>query len=67
MAVELIENASLRELNSFGVDARARWLATVRSDADLIQLQDHAGVRGLPRLVLGGGSNLLFTGDFDGW
>jgi UDP-N-acetylmuramate dehydrogenase len=53
-------------LNSFGVAARARWLARVRGANDLAALSADPRVAGLPRLVLGGGSNLLLTRDFEG-
>ncbi|MGA7982127.1 MAG: FAD-binding protein, partial [Chromatiaceae bacterium] len=60
------EHFPLRELNTFGVDARARWFCRVRSAEDLAALSADPRLAGLPRLVLGGGSNLLLSGDFDG-
>jgi UDP-N-acetylmuramate dehydrogenase len=62
----LQERVSLKPFNSFGVDARAAWLACVRSVTDLQQLQADPRVRDLPRLILGAGTNVLFAGDFDG-
>jgi len=62
----LLSDVSLRPFNTFGVEARARWFARVSSVDELAQVLDDVRVRGLPRLVLGGGSNLLFTGPFDG-
>jgi UDP-N-acetylmuramate dehydrogenase len=53
-------------LNTFGVEARARWFCRVRSADDLAALSADPRLAGLPRLVLGGGSNLLLTRDFDG-
>ena len=65
MALSVSENASLQRLNSFGVQARARRLVAVEDAADLdAALAVLAGES--QRLILGGGSNLLFTGDFDG-
>lgn len=64
--IELEENVALRALNAFGVDARARYFARVRSAADLAMLEDDPRLRGVPRLILGGGSNILFTRDVDG-
>lgn len=66
MYPELHEHFSLRGLNSFGVEARARWLCRVRGADDLAALAADPRVARLPRLVLGGGSNLLLTRDFDG-
>lgn len=63
----LIErDASLRQLNSFGVDARAAGLARVRDLDALPALLDDPAWSRRPLLVLGGGSNVLFTRDFDG-
>jgi UDP-N-acetylmuramate dehydrogenase len=57
---------SLRHHNTFGLDVKAHAYLRVTSP-DLLQ-QVHAlnPLAGLPRLVLGGGSNLLLTGDFTG-
>lgn len=57
---------SLRRHNSFGIEARARAYLRVDSARLLAQLRDDAYWSSQPRLVLGGGSNLLLTGDFDG-
>jgi UDP-N-acetylmuramate dehydrogenase len=66
MALAIERDASLRPLNTFGVDARATWLVRAASVDDLDQLAADPRFDGLPRLVLGGGSNVLFTRDFDG-
>jgi UDP-N-acetylmuramate dehydrogenase len=57
---------SLRPYNAFGVEARTRWFARVRAPHELDELQADPRLRGLPRLVLGGGSNLLFVADYPG-
>ncbi len=62
----LIENASLANRNTLRVDARARLLAEIRDAGKLPELLDFPAVRNGRLLVLGEGSNLLFTGDFDG-
>lgn len=66
MLARLHEQFPLRGLNTFGVEARARWFCRVRSAEDLAALSVDPRLAGLPRLVLGGGSNLLLTRDFDG-
>jgi UDP-N-acetylmuramate dehydrogenase len=66
MLPALHEQFSLRGLNSFGVEARARWFCRVRSVEDLAALAAEPKLAGAPRLLLGGGSNLLLTRDFDG-
>jgi UDP-N-acetylmuramate dehydrogenase len=66
MLPTLHEHFSLREFNTFGVVARARIFCRVHDADELAALAAEPKLAGLPRLVLGGGSNLLLTGDFDG-
>jgi UDP-N-acetylmuramate dehydrogenase len=62
----LIENASLRDRNTLRVDACAGWLAEVREAETIPDLLTHPALRDKPLLLLGEGSNVLFTGDYDG-
>ena len=60
----LVENnAPLQPHNSFGIAARAQALARVRSEDDLRALMRRPDWASTPRFVLGGGSNLVITGD----
>ncbi|MGH8312366.1 MAG: UDP-N-acetylmuramate dehydrogenase, partial [Gammaproteobacteria bacterium] len=65
-AYTLIQNAPLDQRNTFRVPARAAWLAEVRNPVVLAELLAKPEVNGRPMLVLGEGSNVLFTRDFDG-
>jgi UDP-N-acetylmuramate dehydrogenase len=63
----LKENVSLLPHNTFGLDATARWWFPVSSREALIEFViDNANLLNKPWLVLGGGSNLLFTQDYNG-
>jgi UDP-N-acetylmuramate dehydrogenase len=62
----LIENASLANRNTLRVDAKATLLAEIRDASKLPELLDFPAIRNGRLLVLGEGSNMLFTGDFDG-
>ncbi len=62
----LREHFPLKALNTFGVEAHARWFAEVTSANELAAVLADPRVAGLPVLVLGGGSNLLLTRDVDG-
>jgi len=62
----LQSDVSLRSFNTMGIAARARALLPVLGLDDLHAVRADPALNMLPRLVLGGGSNLLFTGDFDG-
>ena len=62
----LVENnVALQSLNSFGIAARAHRLVRVRSEADIRALLEPQDAP-VPSLVLGGGSNLVITGDIKG-
>ena len=65
--MEISENVSLKPYNTFGIEAAARWFATISSLDDLqaIFYDSQLSVADC-NLVLGGGSNLLFTKNIDG-
>jgi UDP-N-acetylmuramate dehydrogenase len=58
------EQISLREYNTFRIEAKARYFARFTSTD---QLADLLAQIPRPPVVLGGGSNILLTGDIDGW
>ena len=65
------ENYSLKNHNTFGVDVSARYFAEVSSAEELIEVLKNLATLQLPDspthpLFLGGGSNILFTKDFEG-
>lgn len=59
-------NASLLPYNTFGIDARAEAFVAFRSVEELRGALMDPSLLGLERLILGGGSNLLFTRDWPG-
>lgn len=63
MDLQLESGVDLTSLNTFGVSARARALVRVRTARQARQLVDHPELGVRPKLVLGGGSNTLFTHD----
>lgn len=60
------ENFSLRGLNTFGVEARARYRVVLERPEDIGTWRDDRRFEALTHLILGAGSNLLFTGDYPG-
>ncbi len=58
------ENYQLLEHNTFGIEAKARLFVEFATEDELVEFltNGHEG----NSLVIGGGSNLLFVGDFDG-
>jgi UDP-N-acetylmuramate dehydrogenase len=64
--LQIHENISLKNFNTFGIDAAARYFVEIAHEDDLVELFLDPQWKATERLVLGGGSNLLLTKDFDG-
>jgi UDP-N-acetylmuramate dehydrogenase len=62
----LLRHVSLQPYNTFGIAAKAEALARFTTADELRGLLATPELSAMPRLVLGGGSNILFTRDFDG-
>ncbi|MEZ4791181.1 MAG: UDP-N-acetylmuramate dehydrogenase [Flavobacteriales bacterium] len=60
------QHADLTSLNTFGIAAKADRLARFDTVDGLRELLSTPAVRNAPVLILGGGSNILFTHDFQG-
>ncbi len=57
------KNVPLQHSNSFGIVAKALTLVRVRSEADIADVLQDPALRASPKFVLGGGSNIVLTGD----
>ncbi|HSI53660.1 MAG: UDP-N-acetylmuramate dehydrogenase [Ramlibacter sp.] len=57
------QNVPLQAHNSFGIVAKARLLVRVRGEADVQELLASPEYGTVPKFVLGGGSNIVLTGD----
>ena len=64
--MNIIENYPLLKLNTFGVDVKAKYFTSINTINELIELTKTNVFKNLALLILGGGSNILFTKDFDG-
>jgi UDP-N-acetylmuramate dehydrogenase len=64
--MEIKENYSLKNHNTFAIDARARYYAAPLSVEELMGLLGIPELRSLKKLIIGQGSNMLFTMDFEG-
>jgi UDP-N-acetylmuramate dehydrogenase len=64
--LQIHENVSLKNFNSFGIDAFARYFVEINHPVDLVGLFKDPQWLQTQRLVIGGGSNMLFTKNFDG-
>ncbi|MEL6539170.1 MAG: UDP-N-acetylmuramate dehydrogenase [Bacteroidota bacterium] len=64
---EPIEFFPLKHLNTFGMDVWARYYVKVERNIDLLALLEGRRFDQEQHIVIGGGSNVLFTRDFAGW
>jgi len=64
--LRLLSDFDLRSHNTLGVPARSRFGVVVTDAAILPDLFEAAAGRGLPVRVLGGGSNVVLSPDYDG-
>ena len=63
---DIHKNVSLRPYNTFQVEASARFFCSCHSLAEIIEILQNTTYQPLQKLILGGGSNILFTQNFDG-
>lgn len=64
--MKIIKNHSLKQFNTFGIEATARYFAELQKPGDLQELLKAEESSDQKKLILGGGSNVLFTTDFPG-
>ncbi|MDP4679311.1 MAG: UDP-N-acetylmuramate dehydrogenase [Cyclobacteriaceae bacterium] len=63
---QIIENTSLKEYNTFGIEAEAQYFTDVNNVEELLSVLKDEQFATIPKMILGGGSNVLFTQDFEG-
>ncbi|MCL4118520.1 UNVERIFIED_CONTAM: hypothetical protein GTU68_048911 [Idotea baltica] len=59
--VNIFENYNLSSYNTFGVDSNAKFFTTINNYKCFCQLIKETSYKNAPKLVLGGGSNLIFS------
>ncbi|MEI6456683.1 MAG: UDP-N-acetylmuramate dehydrogenase [bacterium] len=64
--MKIAENISLKPYHTFGIEVKARYLAELTDRKELPGFLSSLGKDHKPLLFIGGGSNLLFTRDFQG-
>jgi UDP-N-acetylmuramate dehydrogenase len=64
--VQIEENKDLKAFNTFGFNVKAKYFATIQSKDELQELIHTDLYQREKRLILGGGSNVLFKKDFNG-
>jgi UDP-N-acetylmuramate dehydrogenase len=64
--LQIQENVSLKNFNSFGIDAKARYFVEINHKDELVELFMDPQWQETAHLVLGGGSNMLLLNDYAG-
>ena len=64
--MEIVKDYDLSELNTFGIKARTDFFVEIKNELDFKELLKRPEYQTNKKLFLGGGSNVLFTKDFDG-
>jgi len=64
--MQLEQDFSLLAYNTFGIAAKSDFFVSADTASELKEATTDAKLKDLPKLFLGGGSNLLFTKDFPG-
>ncbi|MDB5869185.1 MAG: UDP-N-acetylmuramate dehydrogenase, partial [Polaromonas sp.] len=57
------KNVPLQSCNSFGIVAKALSLVRIKSETDIAAVLQNPALQASPKFVLGGGSNIVLTGD----
>jgi len=60
------QHVSLTDFNTFGIGATARYFALIQTSLELQALLLEPAFHEIPKLILGDGSNVLFTQQYDG-
>ncbi|MBA3679761.1 MAG: UDP-N-acetylmuramate dehydrogenase [Bacteroidetes bacterium] len=60
------ENISLKPFNTFGIEAKGTYFVEINSPQDFLELLITDVYKNNSRLIIGGGSNILFTQNFNG-
>ncbi|MCE9548783.1 UDP-N-acetylmuramate dehydrogenase [Candidatus Nomurabacteria bacterium] len=64
--MKIEKNYNLTKLNTFGIKATAKFFTEINSEEELREVFNLPEFKNNQKLFLGGGSNVLFTKDFDG-
>ncbi len=64
--MQILKDYDLTKLNTFGISAYAKFFIELNNELDLMEFFLSSEFKNNEKLFLGGGSNILFTKDFDG-
>ncbi|MEK6553231.1 MAG: FAD-binding protein, partial [Bacteroidota bacterium] len=64
--IKIQENISLKLYNTFGVNVKAKYFTSVVSEKEILEILQSKRFGSMNKLILGSGSNILFTKNYDG-
>ncbi len=64
--LKIEENKSLKTFNTFGVNVKANYFTSVASEKEILEILQSKRFGSMDKLILGGGSNILFTKNYEG-
>lgn len=60
------QNVNLKAYNTFGIDVSCRYFSEVKNIGEIREILSNIDYATTNKMILGGGSNVLFTKDYDG-
>ena len=64
--MNISQDSSLQNFNTFGVNHKSKYLIKINKKDDISNILNNKEIRNEKKLIIGGGSNILFTKDFNG-
>jgi UDP-N-acetylmuramate dehydrogenase len=64
--MKTVKNISLKNLNTFGVDVKSKYFVEIYTEEELKQVLRTETFSNIKKLIIGSGSNILFTKDYNG-
>lgn len=64
--MQILENVDLKPFNTFRIAAKAKYFIQAENEDSIRESIQFARLKGEKLMILGGGSNVLFTRDFNG-
>ncbi|MCO6495424.1 MAG: UDP-N-acetylmuramate dehydrogenase [Bacteroidetes bacterium] len=64
--MQILKDVSLKPYQTFGLEVKSKALAIVNTKNEFIEVWNHPEFKNIQKLILGGGSNVLFTSDYEG-
>jgi UDP-N-acetylmuramate dehydrogenase len=64
--MKILKEISLKPFNTFGINVKAKFFVEIKNEEEIREILTKEEYSSIPKVILGGGSNILLTKDFDG-